>query len=202
MLSRLKSTCRSCFDLLAEVTEVAPTDCVVEISKSTGELGAYQEVLYCRILLLDLSFLAFVFTEHWTCKLQSVKNSSAQDCQACWHLTEETCKHPVRPMSKDDSIIGTEPNSKAMYAGATLKTETIAPIWFHTHKAITIMKLWASAWYCPAKCKHCRTCAKPSSQVAWCWDLKHWREFFCFFLNMRCNREKEYMHFQVKFDPN
>lgn len=64
MLSRLNSTCRSCFDLLAEVTEVAPTDCVVEISKSTGELGAYQEVLYCRILLLDLSFLAFVFTEH------------------------------------------------------------------------------------------------------------------------------------------
>lgn len=43
MLSRLNSTCRSCFDLLAEVTEVAPTDCVVEISKSTGELGAYQE---------------------------------------------------------------------------------------------------------------------------------------------------------------
>lgn len=51
MLSRLKSKCRSCFDLLAEVTEVAPTDCVVEISKSTGELGAYQEVLYCCIII-------------------------------------------------------------------------------------------------------------------------------------------------------
>lgn len=41
---KLKSKFRSSFNLLIEVLEVAPTDCVVEVSKSSGESGIYQEV--------------------------------------------------------------------------------------------------------------------------------------------------------------
>ncbi|KAI8565795.1 hypothetical protein RHMOL_Rhmol03G0289400 [Rhododendron molle] len=39
---------RSCFNLSAEVIEVAPTHCVVEISKSLGELEPYTE--FCKSL--------------------------------------------------------------------------------------------------------------------------------------------------------
>uniref|UniRef100_A0A5B6ZXP8 non-specific serine/threonine protein kinase n=1 Tax=Davidia involucrata TaxID=16924 RepID=A0A5B6ZXP8_DAVIN len=39
---------RSCFNLSAEVIEVAPTHCVIEISKSAGELGLYKE--FCQSL--------------------------------------------------------------------------------------------------------------------------------------------------------
>ncbi|XP_059636247.1 CBL-interacting serine/threonine-protein kinase 21 isoform X2 [Cornus florida] len=39
---------RSCFNLKAEVIEVAPTHCVIEISKSAGELGLYKE--FCESL--------------------------------------------------------------------------------------------------------------------------------------------------------
>lgn len=39
---------RSCFDLSAKVIEVAPTHCVVEISKSLGELEPYRE--FCKSL--------------------------------------------------------------------------------------------------------------------------------------------------------
>ncbi|XP_047327990.1 CBL-interacting serine/threonine-protein kinase 21 [Impatiens glandulifera] len=39
---------RSCFNLLAQVFEVAPTHCVVEVSKSAGDLGLYNE--FCKSL--------------------------------------------------------------------------------------------------------------------------------------------------------
>ncbi|GAB4838204.1 CBL-interacting serine/threonine-protein kinase 21 [Ancistrocladus abbreviatus] len=39
---------RPCFNLLAEVIEVSPTDCVVEISKSNGERGIFKE--FCKSL--------------------------------------------------------------------------------------------------------------------------------------------------------
>ncbi|XP_057500155.1 CBL-interacting serine/threonine-protein kinase 21-like isoform X2 [Actinidia eriantha] len=44
---------RSCFNLSAEVIEVAPTHCVVEISKSVGELEPYTE--FCKSLSSMLS---------------------------------------------------------------------------------------------------------------------------------------------------
>ncbi|XWS70917.1 hypothetical protein CRYUN_Cryun03dG0091700 [Craigia yunnanensis] len=44
--------CRSSYDLSAEVIEVAPTNCVVEISKSAGELTVYKE--FCRSLSSQL----------------------------------------------------------------------------------------------------------------------------------------------------
>ncbi|GAB2291494.1 CBL-interacting serine/threonine-protein kinase 21 [Dionaea muscipula] len=48
-----KAKCsRSCVNVLAEVFEVAPTDCVVQISKSAGELGIYQEFCKCLSNLL------------------------------------------------------------------------------------------------------------------------------------------------------
>ncbi|KAJ0984235.1 hypothetical protein J5N97_002591 [Dioscorea zingiberensis] len=40
--------CKSLFNVSAEVTEVTPTNCVVEISKSAGELLVYNE--FCRSL--------------------------------------------------------------------------------------------------------------------------------------------------------
>ncbi|XP_027173346.1 CBL-interacting serine/threonine-protein kinase 21 isoform X1 [Coffea eugenioides] len=40
---------RSCLDLSAQVIEVAPQHCVVQVSKSTGELGLYKEV-FCKSL--------------------------------------------------------------------------------------------------------------------------------------------------------
>ncbi|KAK2993487.1 hypothetical protein RJ640_015171 [Escallonia rubra] len=50
MLPKHKMTrcSRSCFDLSAEVIEVAPTHCVIEISKSAGELGLFKE--FCKSL--------------------------------------------------------------------------------------------------------------------------------------------------------
>ncbi|XP_021755378.1 CBL-interacting serine/threonine-protein kinase 21-like [Chenopodium quinoa] len=48
MQIKLKSKFRSFFNLLAEVVEVAPTDCVVEVSKPAGESELYQE--FCRSL--------------------------------------------------------------------------------------------------------------------------------------------------------
>ncbi|XP_057966989.1 CBL-interacting serine/threonine-protein kinase 21 isoform X2 [Malania oleifera] len=41
---KMTRCCRSNVNLSAEVIEVAPTHCVVEISKSAGELGVYNEV--------------------------------------------------------------------------------------------------------------------------------------------------------------
>ncbi|KNA08776.1 hypothetical protein SOVF_159670 [Spinacia oleracea] len=48
MQIQLKSKFRSSFNLLAEVIEVAPTNCVVEVSKPAGESGIYKE--FCRSL--------------------------------------------------------------------------------------------------------------------------------------------------------
>ncbi|KAL7224605.1 hypothetical protein ACSBR1_025969 [Camellia fascicularis] len=52
---------RSCFDLSAEVIEVAPTHCVVEISKSAGELVLYTE--FCKSLSSMLTEESEVSTE-------------------------------------------------------------------------------------------------------------------------------------------
>lgn len=49
-----KAKCsRSCVNVLAEVFEVAPTDCVVQISKTAGELGIYHEFCKCLSNLLE-----------------------------------------------------------------------------------------------------------------------------------------------------
>ncbi|XWS28067.1 hypothetical protein CRYUN_Cryun25bG0034100 [Craigia yunnanensis] len=45
---KMTRCCRSSYDLSAEVIEVAPTNCVVEISKSEGELTVYKE--FCKSL--------------------------------------------------------------------------------------------------------------------------------------------------------
>ncbi|GLT97544.1 hypothetical protein SLE2022_151030 [Rubroshorea leprosula] len=45
---KMTRCCRSYYDLSAEVIEVAPTNCVVEISKSAGELRVYKE--FCKSL--------------------------------------------------------------------------------------------------------------------------------------------------------
>ncbi|XP_050375060.1 CBL-interacting serine/threonine-protein kinase 21 isoform X3 [Argentina anserina] len=45
--------CRSYVDMSAEVIEVAPTHCVVEISRSAGELGVYNK--FCKSLTSQLT---------------------------------------------------------------------------------------------------------------------------------------------------
>ncbi|XAR66675.1 Non-specific serine/threonine protein kinase [Bertholletia excelsa] len=45
---KIKRCSRSCLNLSAEVIAVAPTHCVIEISKSAGELGLYTE--FCKSL--------------------------------------------------------------------------------------------------------------------------------------------------------
>lgn len=45
---KMTRCCRSCLDISAEVIEVAPTNCVIEISKSAGELEVYKE--FCKSL--------------------------------------------------------------------------------------------------------------------------------------------------------
>ncbi|KAK8340504.1 hypothetical protein E1A91_A08G101000v1 [Gossypium mustelinum] len=45
---KMTRCCRSSYDLSAEVIVVAPTNCVVEISKSAGELAVYKE--FCKSL--------------------------------------------------------------------------------------------------------------------------------------------------------
>jgi serine/threonine protein kinase len=46
---------RSYYDLSAEVIEVAPTNCVVEISKSVGELRVYKEVTFILFMWNNVS---------------------------------------------------------------------------------------------------------------------------------------------------
>ncbi|KAG4133429.1 hypothetical protein ERO13_D08G096000v2 [Gossypium hirsutum] len=45
---KMTRCCRSSYDLSAEVIVVAPTNCVVEISKSAGEIAVYKE--FCKSL--------------------------------------------------------------------------------------------------------------------------------------------------------
>lgn len=45
---KMTRCCRSCLDISAEVIEVAPTNCVIKISKSVGELHVYEE--FCKSL--------------------------------------------------------------------------------------------------------------------------------------------------------
>ncbi|XP_058224780.1 CBL-interacting serine/threonine-protein kinase 21-like isoform X4 [Rhododendron vialii] len=57
---------RSFFNLSAEVIEVAPTHCVIEISKSDGELGLYRE--FCKSLSSMLTEESGVSTENQAAK--------------------------------------------------------------------------------------------------------------------------------------
>ncbi|KAE9462442.1 hypothetical protein C3L33_05623, partial [Rhododendron williamsianum] len=58
---------RSFFNLSAEVIEVAPTHCVIEISKSDGELGLYREQ-FCKSLSSMLTEESGVSTENQAAK--------------------------------------------------------------------------------------------------------------------------------------
>ncbi|XP_061349925.1 CBL-interacting serine/threonine-protein kinase 21 [Gastrolobium bilobum] len=78
---------RSCFDLSAQVIEVAPTHCVVEISKSVGDLRMYNE--FCE----SLSSLL---------KQKSAVPSQSQDA-------EDLCATGIK---KKDGCYDEEPNSE------------------------------------------------------------------------------------------
>ncbi|XP_010536931.1 PREDICTED: CBL-interacting serine/threonine-protein kinase 21 isoform X2 [Tarenaya hassleriana] len=68
---------RSCCDLSAEVIEVTPTNCVIEISKSAGELTMFAEV---QIIIpsITLSFYIWLFTQVDT---RLFMDSSTKACQ-------------------------------------------------------------------------------------------------------------------------
>ncbi|KAI4335450.1 hypothetical protein L6164_014094 [Bauhinia variegata] len=75
---------RSYFDLSAEVIEVAPTHCVVEISKSSGDLRMYND--FCESLSSLLSKSSGVLSQtqeeslevHVTCKIDRGDGSSEE----------------------------------------------------------------------------------------------------------------------------
>ncbi|GFS36089.1 CBL-interacting protein kinase 21 [Actinidia rufa] len=71
---------RSCFNLSAEVIEVAPTHCVVEISKSVGELEPYTE--FCKSLSSMLSEESSVPFETQSPKAGTASSKSIQQSES------------------------------------------------------------------------------------------------------------------------
>ncbi|GMY35432.1 CBL-interacting serine/threonine-protein kinase 21 isoform X1 [Fagus crenata] len=69
---------RSYFDISAEVIEVAPTNCVVEISKSAGELHVYKE--FCKSLSNLLTEKSEVPSQTEEPEEASVDTKNIQEC--------------------------------------------------------------------------------------------------------------------------
>ncbi|VVA38720.1 PREDICTED: CBL-interacting [Prunus dulcis] len=65
---------RSYVDISAEVIEVAPTNCVVEISRSAGELGTYRE--FCKSLSSQLREEPAVSTQMQDADVVSIQSQS------------------------------------------------------------------------------------------------------------------------------
>ncbi|KAJ8767489.1 hypothetical protein K2173_017533 [Erythroxylum novogranatense] len=70
---------RSCYDLSAEVIEVAPANCVVEISKSAGELRVYKE--FCRSLSSLLKEKSVVSFETQESEEASMSSKTIEESQ-------------------------------------------------------------------------------------------------------------------------
>ncbi|KAA8535489.1 hypothetical protein F0562_030492 [Nyssa sinensis] len=77
---KLTRCSRSCFNLSAEVIEVAPTHCVIEISKSAGELGLYKE--FCRSLSNMLTEESGMSSKKEEPKEVSVNSKSIQETES------------------------------------------------------------------------------------------------------------------------
>ncbi|KAK1560594.1 hypothetical protein Q3G72_028538 [Acer saccharum] len=78
-------SCRSYYDLSAEVIEVAPTNCVIEISKSAGELRLYNE--FCESLsslLLEKSYESSQMQESKVVNINS-KSTNEIECSEVKH---------------------------------------------------------------------------------------------------------------------
>nr|XP_048333706.1 CBL-interacting serine/threonine-protein kinase 21 isoform X2 [Ziziphus jujuba var. spinosa] len=71
---------RSYFDLSAEVTEVAPTSCVVQISKSAGELRLYRE--FCKSLSSLLAEESDISTQMLDKQDVSINRKSFQEIES------------------------------------------------------------------------------------------------------------------------
>ncbi|KAJ6746293.1 CBL-INTERACTING SERINE/THREONINE-PROTEIN KINASE 21-RELATED [Salix koriyanagi] len=83
---KMKRCTRSYYDLSAEVIEVAPMNCVVEISKSVGELRVYKE--FCKSLssLLTKKSDESVQTQG---SEKTSSNKSIQDIRSCEEQIEK-----------------------------------------------------------------------------------------------------------------
>ncbi|WCJ42405.1 CBL-interacting protein kinase 21 [Euphorbia peplus] len=71
---------RSYYDIQAEVTEVTPTNCVVEISKSAGELISYEE--FCKSLsslLTEKSSDSLLMLESKDIRSKDIQETSSSD---------------------------------------------------------------------------------------------------------------------------
>ncbi|GLT29028.1 hypothetical protein SLA2020_039210 [Shorea laevis] len=99
---------RSYYDLSAEVIEVAPTNCVVEISKSAGELTIYKE--FCKSLsslLTDKSGLSSRMQES---KSVGINGSNIQEIRRLQHGPQfpplsMSCTSNVPPSLSKSGII-------------------------------------------------------------------------------------------------
>ncbi|KAJ6296035.1 hypothetical protein OIU78_023965 [Salix suchowensis] len=83
---KMKRYSRSYYDLSAEVIEVAPMNCVVEISKSAGEIRLYEE--FCKSLSSLLTKISDVSLRKEGSE-KSSNNRSAQEIRSCEEQNEK-----------------------------------------------------------------------------------------------------------------
>ncbi|KAJ6731609.1 CBL-INTERACTING SERINE/THREONINE-PROTEIN KINASE 21-RELATED [Salix purpurea] len=83
---KMKRYSRSYYDLSAEVIKVAPMNCVVEISKSVGEIRLYEE--FCKSLSSLLTKISDVSLRKEGSE-KSSNNRSAQEIRSCEEQNEK-----------------------------------------------------------------------------------------------------------------
>ncbi|KAJ6958044.1 hypothetical protein NC653_039874 [Populus alba x Populus x berolinensis] len=81
----MKRYTRSCYDLSAEVIEVAPMNCVVEISKSVGDTRLYKE--FCKSLSSLLTKISDVSLQKEGSE-KSSNNRSTHEIRSCEEQNE------------------------------------------------------------------------------------------------------------------
>ncbi|XP_042491933.1 CBL-interacting serine/threonine-protein kinase 21-like isoform X2 [Macadamia integrifolia] len=83
---------RSYFNLSAEVIEVTPTNCVIQISKSAGELRVYNE--FCKSLSNTLMENPSEGSESHTPRAAIIDDGKQKECSSEWeenNMDKETC---------------------------------------------------------------------------------------------------------------
>ncbi|CAN6552226.1 unnamed protein product [Malus baccata var. baccata] len=82
--------CRSYIDISAEVIEVAPTNCVVEISRSAGELRLYKE--FCESLSSQLTDKAAASSPKQESEAVNTDRESIEEKERCEETNSRTIK--------------------------------------------------------------------------------------------------------------
>lgn len=89
---KMTRCCRSYVDISAEVIEVAPTNCVVEISKSAGELHVYEE--FCKSLSSLLTEQSGVPSQMEEAEEFGCNSKKSQDSESSEDTNHKDSKNP------------------------------------------------------------------------------------------------------------